>query len=292
MPASEPASTLCVQSALRWGAAHLVQSGSPALDARVLLKAALNLDDARLISDSTRLLTEAEASNYFAMIARRSAHEPVAYITGVREFWSLPIAVTPGALVPRADSETLIAAAVARRDRQAPIRILDLGCGSGALLCALLSEFTQASGVGVDIDPRAAALTRLNTERLGFSARACALAGDWTAPVEGRFDIIVSNPPYIAETERGGLPPEVEAFEDPRALFAGADGLSAYRRLACLLPAVLAPEGLILLEIGFDQAAAAATLLGAAFPQGRAAIAQDLAGRDRALIIDLREQAR
>ena len=281
-----------MQDALRWGAAQLAGSASPALDARVLLKAALNLDDAKVIADSEKPLADAEAATFAAMIARRSRNEPVAYITGFREFWSLPVAVAPGVLVPRADSETLIAAAVARRDRHGPIRILDLGCGSGALLCALLSEYPNATGVGVDVDPRAAALTRRNIERLGFAARARAIAGDWTAPVAGRFDIIVSNPPYIAETERGKLPPEVEAFEDPRALFAGTDGLNAYRRLADLLRAAIAPDGLILLEIGFDQAAAVGALMGAAFPQGRPVIEKDLAGRDRALIIDLQEQAR
>ncbi len=292
MQASERSGRLSVQAALRWGAAELARSDSPMLDARVLLKAALDLDDAKIIADGARLLTEAETAAFSAMIARRSRDEPVAYITGFREFWSLRIAVAPGVLVPRADSETLIAAAVARRQRLEALRILDLGCGSGALLCALLSEFSDASGVGVDIDPRAAALTVSNLERLGFSERAKAIAGDWAAPIRGRFDIIVSNPPYIADAERGKLPPEVEAFEDPRALFAGTDGLNAYRRLAGLLPAALAEDGLLLLEIGFDQAGAVGALAGAAFPQGRAVIAKDLAGRDRALIIDLRERAR
>ncbi len=292
MPASEDFVVFSVEGALRWGAAQLAGSQSPALDARVLLKAALNLDDAEIIAESGRLLTEAEAATFSAMIARRSRHEPVAYIVGFREFWSLPIAVAPGVLVPRADSETLIAAALARRDSRRRTRILDLGCGSGALLCALLSEFPEAGGVGVDIDPRAAACTSLNIARLGFSSRARTFAGDWAAPVGDHFDIIVSNPPYIAETERGKLPAEVEAYEDPRALFAGMDGLNAYRRLAGLLPRVLAPDGLVLLEIGFDQAAAAGSLLAAAFPKARQEIATDLSGRDRALIIDLREQAR
>jgi release factor glutamine methyltransferase len=292
MRVSEQSGILSVQTALQWGAAQLAGAQSPMLDARVLLKAALNLDDAKIIADSARLLTEAETATYSAMIARRSRNEPVAHITGFREFWSLPIAVAPGALVPRADSETLIAAAIARRERRGPIRILDLGCGSGALLCALLEEFRDACGFGVDVDPRAAALTSRNIDRLGFSARAYAVAGDWTAPLRSRFDIVISNPPYIAEAERGKLPPEVEAFEDPRALFAGTDGLNAYRRLAGLLPAVLKQDGLLLLEIGFDQASAVEAIVGAAFPKGRPVIAKDFGGRDRALIIDLRVEAR
>lgn len=292
MPAPEFSAGLSIDAALRWGAASLPESRSPALDARVLLKAVLNVDDAQIIAHGARALTAAEAAQFSLMITRRSRQEPVAYITGVREFWSLPILVAPRVLVPRADSETLIAAAIERRDRRRPIRILDLGCGSGALLCALLREFPNASGVGVDLDPQAAALTGLNLERLGFSARAQAIAGDWTAPLDGRFDVIVSNPPYIAETQRGLLPPEVEAFESPSALFAGADGLDAYRRLASLLPAVLAPGALAVFEIGFEQAAAAKTLFSAAFPQTQPAIVKDLGGRDRALIIDLDEEAR
>lgn len=292
MPSPEPPAGLSINAALRWGAAHLPESQSPALDARVLLKAALNVDDARIIADGARVLTVAEAAQYSMMIARRSKQEPVAYITGIREFWSLPIAVVRPVLAPRADSETLIVAAIERRDRSRPIRILDLGCGSGALLCALLREFPNASGVGVDLDTRAATLTGRNLARLGFSTRASAIAGDWTAPIEGRFDIVVSNPPYIAETQRGLLPPEVEAFESPSALFAGADGLDAHRRLASLLPPVLAPGGLIVLEIGFDQAAAAKALYGGAFPGAPPTIVKDLGGRDRALIIDLGEEAR
>ncbi|MFN3959741.1 MAG: peptide chain release factor N(5)-glutamine methyltransferase [Parvularculaceae bacterium] len=292
MPSLEAPKGLSLAAAVRWGAAALTRSPTPVLDARVLLKAALDIDDVALIADAMRPLTEAEAALYGAFIARRAQEEPVAHITGVREFWSLPIAVEPGMLAPRPDSETLIAAVIDRRDRQAPLRLLDLGCGSGALLCALLAEFPQASGIGVDIDPAAVALANRNLLRLGFDRRARAVHGDWTAPLQERFDVIVSNPPYIAETERGRLPHEVEAFEDPRALFAGADGLEAYRRLARLLPAVIAPGGLLVLEIGQDQAASAGALMSEAFPDGRIGVASDLAGRDRALIIDLDPPAR
>lgn len=292
MPASEAPAGLSLGEALRWGAERLALSDTAQLDSRVLLKVALGLDDALLIVEGARRLAGAEAARFAAMIARRAAGEPIAYITGVREFWSLEIAVEPGVLVPRADSETLIAAVVARREKSQALTILDLGCGSGALLCALLTEFPAAAGVGVDIDMHAVALTERNLRRLGLAARARALAGDWTAPLDGRFDVVISNPPYVAESERGRLPHEVEAFEDPRALFAGPDGLDAFRQLAGLLPAVVAPAGLVVLEIGHDQGASAETLLAPAFPGGRTNLAPDLAGRDRALIIDLRPPAR
>ncbi len=284
MPAPEGAT---LAAALRWGAAQLGRSPTAMLDARVLLKAALGLDDAGLIVQDSRILSPGEVSAFETMIARRAADEPVAYITGVREFWSLPIAVEAGILVPRADSETLIAAVLAKRDAKAGWRILDLGCGSGALLCALLASMPAATGLGVDINARAAALTNRNLAALGLAARGRAVTGDWTAGTSGRFDIIVSNPPYIAEKDRGTLPRDVAAFEDHRALFAGADGLDAYRALSGRLAGVAAGGGLIALELGAGQAEAVAALLRPAFPNGQFAAVPDLGGTARALIIDL-----
>lgn len=284
MPAPEGAT---LAAALRWGAAQLGRSPTAMLDARVLLKAALGLDDAGLIVQDSRILSPGEVSAFETMIARRAADEPVAYITGVREFWSLPIAVEAGILVPRADSETLIAAVLAKRDAKAGWRILDLGCGSGALLCALLASMPAATGLGVDINARAAALTNRNLAALGLAARGRAVTGDWTAGTSGRFDIIVSNPPYIAEKDRGTLPRDVAAFEDHRALFAGADGLDAYRALSGRLAGVAAGRGLIALELGAGQAEAVAALLRPAFPNGQFAAVPDLGGTARALIIDL-----
>jgi release factor glutamine methyltransferase len=277
---------------MRAAVSLLPDSATPRIDVRVIAGHVLGLDNASIIARGDRVLTNAEAAALNVLIARRARHEPIAHIVGQREFWSLDIEVEPGVLVPRADSETLIAAAIKRRDRMSAFRILDLGCGSGALLCAVLSEYPEASGIGVDIDEGAVALTNRNLARLRLATRGQAIVGDWSAPVQGRFDIVVSNPPYIAETERGRLSPEVEAFESPRALFGGPDGLDAYRRLAGLLPAVLAEGGLVILEIGFDQAATVGSLLGAAFPQGRVDVEKDLAGRDRALIIDLGQEAR
>lgn len=292
MPVSEPPASATIGAALRWGASALGASRTAALDARVLMKAASGLDDAGLILHDGAPMPAGARGEFQAMIARRAAHEPVAYITGVREFWSLPIAVEPGVLVPRGDSETLIAAVLDRRDGTEPRRILDLGCGSGALLCALLASMPAATGLGVDISEGAAALTNRNLAALGLAARGRAIRGDWTEPVGARFGVIVSNPPYIAARQRGTLPREVEAYEDPRALFAGADGLNAYRALARRLPDVAAPGALIVLELGAGQAAAVTALFQEAFPDVRMSASPDLAGIPRALIIDLAEGAR
>ncbi|MDZ7629139.1 MAG: peptide chain release factor N(5)-glutamine methyltransferase [Parvularculaceae bacterium] len=278
---------MTLAAALRWGAGELRRSPTAALDARVLLKALLNLNDTALIVEDSRILSADECSAFEGMIARRANDEPVAYITGIREFWSLPIAVEPGILVPRPDSETLITAVLKRRDTLKAHRVLDLGCGSGALLCAALSKMPKSTGTGVDISECAVTLTNRNLSRLGFTSRGAAIVGDWTAPLEGQFDIILSNPPYIADRERGRLPREVEAYEDPRALFAGPEGLSAYEQLSILLPEIVAPGALIVLELGAGQAAAAARLFLAAFSGARIETERDLSGVERALIVDL-----
>ena len=291
MPSSEPPAGFTIGAALRWGARTLGASQTAALDARVLMKAVVGLEDAGLILNENALLPEGAREKFAAMIARRARHEPVAHITGMREFWSLPIAVEAGILVPRADSETLVAAIMERR-AAARWRILDLGCGSGALLCALLSSMPEATGLGVDISERAAALTGRNLAALGMAARGRAMVGDWTDPIGGRFDIIVSNPPYIAESARANLPRDVKDHEDPRALFAGADGLEAYRALARRLPGVVADNALICLELGAGQAEAVASLFKQAFPRAQFSASPDLSGTARALIIDLAKPPR
>ncbi|HBK92999.1 MAG TPA: peptide chain release factor N(5)-glutamine methyltransferase [Parvularcula sp.] len=285
-----------IDAMIRRVAAGLKNSTTPLLDARLIVGAALHMEPADLIAAGAKVPDAEQVSRVDVMASRRARGEPVAYITGEKEFWGLSLDMTPGVLVPRPDTETLVATALARRPHGVA-SILDLGCGSGALLCALLAEYRRACGLGVDLNHAAVALTRRNLARNGLQARGRAEQGDWNAPgfesgLGAPFDLVVSNPPYIPETERGKLPPEVEVFEDHRALFSGADGLNAYRRLADLLPAVLAPDGLLLLEIGFDQATAAGSILGAAFPESRPFIARDLADRDRALIIDLRKEAR
>ncbi len=285
-----------VGAALRAAAAALASSPAPIptamLDARVLAKSAFALDDAGLVLHERRALADDERRAFVGMIARRIAGEPVAHITGMREFWSLPIMVEPGILVPRADSETLIAATLARRAGSGAYRILDLGCGSGALLCALLSAMPAATGLGVDIDDRAVALTARNLAALGLAGRGRVRSGDWVNSLTGDYDVIVSNPPYIAETERGHLPREVENYENARALFAGPDGTNAFRALAASLPRVAAPGALIALEFGAGQEDVVSALFLKAFPAATLHFAADLSGRPRVLIIDLCGAAR
>jgi release factor glutamine methyltransferase len=192
------------------------------------------------------------------LIARREAGEPVAYIIGRRAFWTIELEVGPGALVPRPDSETLIEAAVEHFQGRAPGRVLDLGTGPGTLLMAALSQWPEATGIGIDASPEALAYARRNAERLGLAGRAELRVRDWTSGLAGRFDLVLCNPPYV---EAGAvLPRDVAGWEPPEALFAGPDGLDAYRRLAPLLRPLLAPRGLACLEIGAGQAEAVAAL--------------------------------
>lgn len=276
-----------VEHHLRAAAARLANSPTPHLDARVLAKHALWLGDAELILAGDRLITEGERLAIDALIARRMAGEPVSQIVGEKEFFGLMFRLAPGVLSPRPDSETLIEAAIRRRDKAAALRVLDLGTGTGCLLCALLSVFPQASGVGVDINRRAVELARRNAERLGFGARAAFVEGDWEAAPSELFDIIISNPPYIPEADWAGLAPDVRDYEDPRALFAGPDGLAGYRGVLAAARRRIGPAGLIILELGEGQDGPVRALARDVFPAGQAETDPDLTGRARALVIDL-----
>lgn len=271
---------------LRHAAQTIIASPSPRLDARVLAKWALGLDDAGLIAGEGRRLRADEAARLDAALARRIAGEPVAYITGEKEFWGLKIRCAPPMLLPRPDSETLIVAAVRRRDRAAPLRVLDLGTGTGCLLAAALAEFENAAGIGVDYLPDAVSLAQANMEALGLGGRAVIRQGAWTDGLEGVFDLVLANPPYIPEGERETLAVDIRDYEDPHALFAGADGLSAYRAIFAGAPRLLAPDGLIIVELGAGQETAVAALANAAFPGARIACDMDLGGRPRALVAD------
>ncbi|MEZ5914870.1 MAG: peptide chain release factor N(5)-glutamine methyltransferase [Parvularculaceae bacterium] len=275
---------------MRWATRELDDFPTPSLDARVIAKCAFNLDDAGLIAEGDRIVDDTRAERFRRMVARRANAEPVAYIVGRREFWSLDIETWRGVLVPRADSETLVETALARRARAAPLRILDLGCGSGALLCALLSEFREASGVGADINPEAVALTGRNIANCDLADRAIAVESDWFENISGAFDIIVSNPPYIRTGDRESLPREVAAYESPLALFAGADGLDAYRRILAAAASHLEPDGLFVAEFGEGQAQSVKHMARHAFHSAEIAIESDLSGRPRAIAIDLRRR--
>jgi release factor glutamine methyltransferase len=261
---------------------------SPELDARVLIGHALGLDHAALAAHADQPLSAEQQSAIAALARRRLAHEPVARITGTKEFWSLPLRVTGATLVPRPETETIVTAALRALDRRGPRsrawRIADIGTGSGAIVLALLSELPNAFAVGTDISAAALAVARDNTDRLHVS-RAAYVVCDMASALSGPFDLIISNPPYIATTDLDQLAPEVRLFDPRVALDGGADGLHWYRALAATAAPLLARDGILVVELGKDQAEPVAALMAAA---GLAPIAPqpDLNGVPRALIAE------
>ena len=245
-----------VSAALTAAARRLApQSATARLDAELLMAHALGVSREDLL---LRRLDSAVPDAFTALVGRRRAGEPVAYITGRRAFWTIELEVGPGVLIPRPDSETLVEAAVEHFRGRAPERILDLGTGPGTLLLAALDQWPKALGLGVDASEAALSYARRNAERLGLAGRAELRLGDWTAGLEGPFDLILCNPPYIEAGEP--LMRDVAEWEPHEALFAGEDGLDAYRRLAPAIPPLLAPGGLACLEVGAFQASAVAAL--------------------------------
>jgi release factor glutamine methyltransferase len=235
---------------------------SPDLDARLLLGHALSLGHAALASTRERALTGEEVSAFAALATRRLAHEPVARIVGRKEFWGLDLAVTGATLVPRPDTETVVEAALAAiSDRARPIRIADLGTGSGALLLALLTELPNANGVGTDLSATALHVARANAARLALASRAGFVTCDYGAALRGRFDLVVSNPPYIASGEIAGLDTEVRDYDPRLALDGGISGLDGYRAVVADAGRILAPEGVLVVELGSGQAPAVAALM-------------------------------
>lgn len=254
-------------------------SDTPRLDSELLMAAALGIArDQLLLRPPSVPVPDA----FTDMVERRRGHEPVAYITGHRAFWTIDLEVGPGALIPRPDSETLLVAAVEHfAGTPGPSRILDLGTGPGTLLLGALDEWPRATGLGVDSSSDALAYARRNAERLGLQDRARFGTGDWAAGLTERFDLVLCNPPYVARDAE--LAPDVADYEPAEALFAGAEGLDDYRRLAPQIRGLLNPGGLAALEIGFDQADRVSALLHAHGLE--TALARDLAGRPRALLV-------
>jgi release factor glutamine methyltransferase len=240
---------------------------TPDLDARILLGHALGLDHAALAAAATRRLGVDEENAVAALANRRLAGEPVARILGYKEFWSLPLRVDAATLVPRPETETVVEAAFAAIDAGGPrsrnLRIADLGTGSGALILALLSELPNAFGVGTDASTKALAVARDNARRLA-QIRARFIACDVAAALRGPFDAIVSNPPYIASGDIAALAPDVRDFDPHFALDGGADGLHFYRTIAAAAPTLLAPGGVLVVELGIGQAEPVAHLFAAA----------------------------
>jgi release factor glutamine methyltransferase len=227
---------------------------SPALEARLLVAAALGTTNEQIIAWPERAVVADGLARLDELLRRRLMREPMAHILGRREFWSLDFTVTPDVLTPRPDSETLVAAVLDQLgDRGQALSILDLGTGTGCLLLALLSELPQATGVGIDASEAALAVARRNAGALQLTARAAFRQGNWTQDLDRRFDVVASNPPYIATSDLAGLSAEVRC-EPALALDGGYDGLAAYRALVPDLRRVLAPDGLVALEIGAGQA--------------------------------------
>ena len=249
-------------------------SATPRLDAELLMAHALGVTREVMLLGRTG---ERPPPGFASLVERRVSHEPVAYLTGTRAFWTIELAVGAGVLVPRADSETLMEAAVAHFGDRAPARVLDLGTGPGTLLLAALDQWPAATGLGIDASAIALDYATRNAAALKLGTRAMWRLGDWADGVDERFDLVLANPPYIGTGEP--LPAEVREHEPALALFGGVDGLAAYRAIAPALPRLLAPGGVACLEIGATQGDAVVALVAAAGLRG--AIRQDLGGRDR-----------
>ncbi len=272
--------------ATRAAARELTQGGieTPELDARVLASEAFGVGTAEVLVGAAEA-SSAGLATLDGFIARRLSGEPVARILGRREFWGLDFALTPATLAPRPDTETVVETALSFvADRSAALRVLDLGTGSGCILLAVLAELPGAFGVGIDLAPNAAAAARANAQNLGLASRAAFLAGRWARALDGTFDLVVSNPPYIESAAIAGLDREVRLHDPALALDGGADGLDPYREILSDLPRLLAPGGVAVLEHGAGQSDAVAAI---AREQGLevATVATDLSGERRALAL-------
>lgn len=253
-------------------------------DARLLLQAASGLSPATLVGFPERGIDSAMLARFHALVARREKREPMAQILGEREFWSLRFRVTADTLDPRPDSETLVQAVLDRvTDRNVPLRLLDFGTGSGCLLLALLHDLPNATGLGVDISAAALAIAAQNARRLGLEKRADFRQANWDDGITPFFDVVISNPPYIARATIAKLQPEVARFEPRLALDGGIDGLDAYRALLPATARLLRPGGLAAFEVGLDQADSVASI-GTAGGLRHIATAPDLGGIPRAVL--------
>lgn len=247
---------ISAREALRLGILHLqaAEISSAALDARILLEFVLGVSREELLFSLDLPITKAQYAELERLLELRAKHKPIAQIIGKREFWGLNFAVSEATLDPRADSETLIEAVLERvQTKELPLKILDLGTGTGCLLLSLLSELPNASGVGADISRETLAIASLNANNLKLEDKADFVQSNWAENVEGKYDIIISNPPYIPSLEIAKLAPEVAEFEPKLALDGGDDGFDCYRAIMTQLPNMLAENGFVAFEIGMGQ---------------------------------------
>lgn len=287
-------STVSVDGAFQDAMKRFEDAGidSARIDARLLLGFVLGGGAEQVLAQSGRDLTQAESRHLEDLVRRRATREPISHILGTREFWSLPIKVTAATLTPRPDTETVIDAAL-DAVTQPPRRVLDLGTGSGCILLALLSEWKDAQGLGMDASQEALDVAKENAASLGLDERAQFVLGDWTAPHWVRdlgtrnlgtpFDVVVSNPPYILDGDVAKLDVDVRDFEPRGALVGGPDGLDAYRAIVDSLPEILAPLGLVIFEVGINQAEDVSNIL---INKGFSVVERrrDLSGIERAVV--------
>ena len=253
----------------------------PVIDARLLVEAAADATRADIVADPQRLLTTAQEETLADYLSRREHREPVSHILGRKGFWKIMLQVTPDVLTPRPDTETVVEYVLRDFPEHAPWSILDLGIGSGAIILSILAERPAARGLGIDVSEEALAVARDNAAHLGLAGRLALLRGDWTEGLaEASFDLVVSNPPYIATDVIETLEPEVRDHEPRIALEGGPDGLMHYRRLAPEIMRVLKPGGRFAVEIGYDQKEAVEELFREAGAAGVTTVL-DLANRDR-----------
>ena len=269
--------TPTVVQVLRDGAAQLAEAGIDAGDARHLLAFAMGVSRDRLVLMGSDPVPDAAVARFRAAVSQRMAHVPVSKITGQRQFWGRVFHVTGDVLDPRPETETLIAAAL---DGPAPARVLDLGTGSGCIAVTLLAEWPHAQGVATDLSDAALAVAQGNAQDLGVTDRLTLVRADWFDGVQGSFDLIVSNPPYISDAEMADLSPEVRDHDPHMALTPGGDGLAPYRIIAAQAATYLTAGGRVLVEIGWKQGPDVAALFQANGWQ-HVQVLPDLDGRDR-----------
>lgn len=276
--------------ALIWAQGHLRQAGldDAALEAELLLRHALGIGRARLFASLRQPLAPDRLATFIALLERRLGREPTAYILGHKEFYDLELAVTPAALIPRPETELVVEEALrlARARPSGPLRLVDVGTGCGAIALALAKHLPTAQVVASDLSTEALALARANAQRLGLAHRLHWVLADLLTSLEGPFDLIVGNLPYVKSSQWATLAPEIRLYEPRGALDGGRDGLCYIRRLLAQAPERLALGGALILEIGWDQGTAVGQLVKGQLPSARIGIRQDLAGLDRVVVVE------